>query len=83
MFSSIIWEVLGRKPCANRVQKNGCANFVQTHIAPESVQTLCKDFGPQWRVAGLRRVQTITGGAKAATEVKSPLQSFYDCPPRW
>jgi hypothetical protein len=34
-------------------------------------------------VAGLRRVQTITGGAKAATEVKSPLQSFYDCPPRW
>ena len=44
-------------------KKSGCANFVQTKLAPESVQTLCKDFGPPWRVAGLWRVRAITGGS--------------------
>ena len=48
-------------------KETGCANFVQIKLAPESVQTLCKDFGPPWRVAGLWRVPAITGRPKGAS----------------
>ena len=48
-------------------KKTGCANFVQTELAPESVQTLCKDFGLPWRVAGLWRVPFTAGGSWAAS----------------
>ena len=59
--------IFGKSWEEKRVQivckETGCANFVQTKLAPESVQTLCKDFGPPWRVAGLWRVRAITGGS--------------------
>jgi hypothetical protein len=59
--------IFGKSREENLVQfmckKSGCANFVQTKLAPESVQTLCKDFGPPWRVAGLWRVRAITRGS--------------------
>jgi len=45
-------------------KKTGCANFVQIELAPESVQTLCKDFGLPWRVAGLWRVPITAGGSR-------------------
>ena len=59
MFASTIVCICGKRREEKRVQivckKGGCANFVQIKLTPESVQTLCKDFGLPWRVAGLWR----------------------------
>jgi len=60
--------IFGKRREEKRVQivckKGGCANFVQIELAPESVQTLCKDFGLPWRVAGLWRVPITAGGSR-------------------
>jgi len=51
------------KRVQNVCEKGDCANFVQIKLDPESVQTLCKDFGLPWRVAGLWRVPITAGGS--------------------
>jgi len=62
--------ICGKRREEKRVQivckKGGCANFVQIKLAPESVQTLCKDFGPPWRVAGPWRGPAIAGRVKSS-----------------
>ena len=48
----------------NVCKEGGCANNVQTKVAPKSVQTLCKEFGPPWRVSGPWLVPAIAGRQK-------------------
>jgi hypothetical protein len=50
------------KRVQNVCEKGDCANFVQIKLDPESVQTLCKDFGLPWRVAVLWGVPITAGG---------------------
>jgi hypothetical protein len=76
--------IFGKRREEKRVQivckKGDCANFVQIKLAPESVQTLCKDFGLPWRVAGLWRVPITAGRVMAASGVskrRKARQGFF------
>jgi hypothetical protein len=71
--------IFGKRREENRVQivckKTGCANFVQTELAPESVQT-CANFWPAvargWPVArsGHRRKNIAASGDSNAPAAK-------------
>jgi len=71
--------IFGKLREEKRVQivckKGGCANFVQIELAPESVQTLCKDFGLPWRAAGLWRVPITAGRVKQRPGTQTRLRS--------
>ena len=64
----------------NKRQEYLCKKCAKQEVRPESVQTLCKDFGLPWRVADLWRVPITAGRVMEASgdsKQREARQGFF------
>lgn len=78
-----LWEVVGRKPRANRVQENRLCKLCAIQIHSGICARLCKILAYRGAPAGLWRIRTIVEKGKTASGITTAAVIVYDSSPRW